>query len=79
MDVKQLAKIIRFHRRKASLSQEQLGKLAGLGKTVIFDLEKGKLTVRFDTLLKVLKVLNIQLEFHSKLMNLIEDSDNARS
>ena len=37
MDITQLGAIIRFHRKKSGLSQHELGKLAGLGKTVIFD------------------------------------------
>jgi DNA-binding XRE family transcriptional regulator len=79
MDSYQLAKMIRFHRRKAGMSQVELGKLAELGKTVIFDLEKGKLSVRLDTLLKVLHVLNIKIEFHSPLMPFFKDEMNEKS
>lgn len=73
MDAKQIGKMVRFHRKKSGLSQEELAKLGELGKTVIFDIEKGKLTIRLDTLLKVLKVLNIKLKFQSPLMNLFEE------
>jgi y4mF family transcriptional regulator len=66
----QFAAIIRFHRKKSGLSQAELAMLAGLGKTVIFDIEKGKQSIRFDTLLKVMKVLNITIQFQSPLMNL---------
>lgn len=72
MDKNHLAKIIHFHRKKSGLSQEALGHLAGLGKTVIFDIEKGKMTIRLDTLLKVLNVLNIKIEFQSPLIGLGE-------
>ena len=51
MDSKYLGPIIRFHRKKAQLSQEELGKLAGLRKTVVFDIENGKSSIRFDTAL----------------------------
>lgn len=37
-----MASIIRGHRKKAGLTQKELADLAGLGKTVIFDIEKGK-------------------------------------
>jgi transcriptional regulator with XRE-family HTH domain len=47
------------------LSQAGLAKLAGVGKTVVFDLEHGKETVQLDTLKKVLAVLNIRLELRS--------------
>lgn len=72
MDSGQLAQIIRFHRKKAGITQVELADLAGLGKTVIFDLENGKQSVRLDTLLKVLHVLNIHIKFHSPLMHLLE-------
>lgn len=63
-----LANIIREHRKKAKLTQKQLADLAGLGKTVIFDIEKGKETIQFNSLLKVLNVLNIKLKVESRLM-----------
>ena len=75
----EIAAIVRFHRKKGGLSQAELGKLAGLGKTVIFDIEKGKLTIRLDTLLKVLHVLNIKIEFHSHLMTLFKKEIDEKS
>lgn len=79
MDVNQIAAIIRFHRKKSGLSQAELGSLAGLGKTVIFDIEKGKLSVRLNTLLKVMHVLNIQLELTSPLMEFFKGEINEKS
>ena len=61
--------IIRFHRRKARLTQKQLATLAGVGKTAVFDVEKGKNTVRLNTLTAILSVLNIQLIPQSPLMD----------
>ncbi len=61
--------IIKYHRNKSGLSQKELADLAGVGKTVIFDIEKGKATVQMDTLIKVLRVLNITLTLDSKLMD----------
>jgi len=63
-----LGNIIRQHRKLSGLSQSELAKLAGVGKTVIFDLEHGKETVQLDTLKKVLSVLNIQLEPRSPVL-----------
>ena len=63
-----LASVIRYHRRRAGLSQEALAKLGGVGKTAVFDLEKGKATVQLDTLRKVLRVLNITVTLESPLM-----------
>lgn len=64
----QLSKIVRFHRKKSGLSQAELAVLSGVGKTVIFDIEKGKKTIQLDTLHKVLNALNITLQFQSPLM-----------
>ncbi|MCO6474775.1 MAG: type II toxin-antitoxin system Y4mF family antitoxin [Melioribacteraceae bacterium] len=63
-----LAKVIKNHRKKAGLTQKELADLSGLGKTVIFDIEKGKETVQFNSLIKVLNALNISLNVSSKLM-----------
>ena len=63
-----LGKMIFFHRRLSGLTRVQLADLAGVGKTVVFDLEKGKRSVRYDTLLKVLAALNIRVVFESPLM-----------
>ena len=79
MDATLIAKIIRFHRKQAGIPQAELGNLAGLGKTVIFDIEKGKLTVRLDTLLKVMEVLNVKMEFQSPLMTIFQESLDGKS
>ncbi len=63
-----IAQIAKFHRSRAGLTQLQLAKLAGVGKTAVFDLEKGKETVRFDTLKKILHALNIKVRLESSLM-----------
>ena len=66
-----LSKVIRQHRKIAGLSQIQLAELAGVGKTVVFDLEKGKETVQLDTLRKILNALNIKVELTSPIINQI--------
>jgi len=64
----QLAEVLKLHRKAARLSRIQLAELAGVGKTVIYDLEKGKESVQLDTLRKILKVLNISIVITSPLM-----------
>ena len=63
-----VGEVVFFHRRQSGLSREQLADLAGVGKTVIYDIEKGKKTVRFSTLTKILNTLNIKIVFESPLM-----------
>jgi HTH-type transcriptional regulator / antitoxin HipB len=70
-----LSVIIKKHRKIAGLTQIGLAELAGVGKTVVFDLEKGKETVQLNTLLKILKVLNIRIKFESPFMDKILNND----
>ena len=63
-----LSEIIREHRKASGLSMSELAKLAGVGKTLVFDLEHGKESVRYDGILKVLKVLNISIHWQSPLL-----------
>lgn len=62
-----IASIVKFHRKQSGLSQQELAHIAGVGKTVVFDIEKGKKTVRLQTLLKVLSALNIRLNWESPI------------
>jgi len=64
-----LKHIIKQHRQVSGLTQAGLAKLAGVGKTVIFDIEHGKETVQFDTLKKVFAALNIKLMFQSPVLD----------
>ncbi len=68
-----MSEIVLFHRKKSGLSRNQLVDLAGVGKTVIYDIEKGKETIRFLTLQKVLKALNIKITFTSPLMEVLNE------
>ncbi|MFA4904577.1 MAG: type II toxin-antitoxin system Y4mF family antitoxin [Desulfobaccales bacterium] len=64
---KEFSTFLKSARKKSGLSQAELARLAGIGKTAVFDLEHGKATVQLDTLLKVLRVLNIRIEFAGPL------------
>ena len=74
---KKMARMIRFHRKKAKMTQLELAKLSGIGKTVVFDIEKGKKTVRLETLLSVLHALNIAIEFRGPLMHRFEEYEKS--
>lgn len=67
MDDFDLGAFVKDHRKKAGLTQLELANLAGVGKTTVFDIEKNKETVRWNSLMAVLQVLNIKLEFKSPL------------
>ena len=75
----EFSKVIRLHRKAARLSRVQLAELAGVGKTVIYDIEKGKESVQLDTLQKILKVLNIKIVLTSPFMEDNQTTKNAKS
>lgn len=52
-------------RKRSGLSQNDLATLAGVGRTAVQRLESGNMTIQMDTLLKILKVLNINLHFET--------------
>lgn len=80
MDAKEFGKIIYFHRKKSGLTQKQLADLAGVGKSVVFDAEKGKETIQLNSLTKILNALNITIEFKSPLIHLMEkDNEESKS
>ncbi len=74
----ELAEVIRMHRKASKLSRVQLAELAGVGKTVIYDIEKGKESVQLDTLRKILKVLNIKIILTSPLMESLQNNGNEK-
>ncbi len=75
----QLSDVIRTHRKAAKLSRVQLAEMAGVGKTVIYDIENGKESVQLDTLRKILKALNIKLVLTSPLMDNLQNAGNEKS
>lgn len=62
MTSEEIAKIVLYYRKKSGLSQQDLAKLAGVGKTAVFDVEKAKKTIQLNTLLSILDILNIQMK-----------------
>ncbi len=72
-----LANIIKFHRKKSGLSRNELSRVSGVGKSTIFDIEKGKLAIQLDTLQKILSVLNVKIQFVSPLMKEFEKLKTA--
>lgn len=75
----QIGAVVKFHRKKARLTQLELARLAEIGKTAVFDLEKGKYTVKLSTLLSILRVLNLRMQFSGPLMALFEKERDEKS
>ena len=73
MSKHEIANLVHYYRKHSGLTQQELARLAGVGKTVIYDIEKGKETVRLNTLLKVFDVLNIHMKFETPFPQTTDD------
>ena len=58
---RRLGGAIRSRRRELSLTQEQLASFAGCGLAFLYEVERGKRSVRLDKVLDVLDVLGLEL------------------
>ena len=76
MDISEIANVVKHHRKVAKLSQAELGRLAGVGKTAVFDLEHKKETIRFDVVRKILEALNITVKLGSPLFSTGDKADS---
>jgi len=70
-----LKNIVKMHRISAGLSRRELAEYAGVSTTFLSDIEGGKETVRFDKVMDVFKVLNIELLFDSPTLRQIKESE----
>jgi HTH-type transcriptional regulator / antitoxin HipB len=61
--IRELKELVRRQRAARGLTQAELARLAGVGKTVVFDLEHGKQTMQLDTVTKILDALEIRFSF----------------
>jgi y4mF family transcriptional regulator len=57
----QIGKIIKYNRRKLSLTQQQFSMRVGVGLRFIRDLEQGKQNLQLNKLLQVLTFLGLEL------------------
>ena len=69
----EIATIVVYYRKKSGLSQHELAQLAGVGKTAVFDNEKGKQTIQRNTLISVLDTLNIQIKLEPPFPQLLSN------
>nr|NJM02412.1 helix-turn-helix transcriptional regulator [Desulfobacula sp.] len=67
-----LSKVIRYHRIKSGLTLAELADMAGVGKNMVYEVEKGRLSIQLDNLMKILNILNLTIELKSPLMALFK-------
>lgn len=77
--VNYLARCIHYHRKQSGLTQRALAQFAGVGKTVIYDIEHGKASIQLNTLLKILNILNISIHLEGPLMKSFEEIEHEAS
>lgn len=61
------------------MSRVKLAPIAGVGKTVVYDIENGKATVRLKTLPAVLETLNLKVEIDGPFLTEFEETEDAKS
>ena len=62
-----LGKMIKAVRKERNLTQEELGRLVGVQKAQISKLESSANSATIDTILKIFKALNAEINFHVKV------------
>jgi HTH-type transcriptional regulator / antitoxin HipB len=53
--------VVRKRRKALHITQQELARLAGCGLVFVYNLERGKASLRFDKLLAVLGVLGLEV------------------
>ena len=62
---------IKQARKDCNLTKKELGTMVGVKKSQISKLENSLIDARFETILKVFKVLNAKINFNVELLNQI--------
>jgi HTH-type transcriptional regulator/antitoxin HipB len=62
----ELPEIVRDRRRELGLTQEQLADIIGVHRAFVSQLERGKATVRFDLLLRLVQALGMDIELRPR-------------
>jgi len=69
----EIGNVVKYHRKQSGLTQQELANLAGVGKTAVFDIEKGKESVQLNTLIRVLDILNIHITLDTPLKSMSDE------
>lgn len=60
-DMDKIGRLVRQRRRELGIDQATVASLAGVSRKVVSEIERGKPTIRFDVLSKVLETLGLRL------------------
>jgi len=75
---KQLANIILFHRKRSGFDAASTCRNGWRWQNMVYELENGKQSVQLNNLLRILKVLNIELTFQGPLRDVFEGVPRCR-
>ncbi len=64
--VDDLAEIVRARRRELGLSQEALADVIGVHRVFVSQFERGKVSVRFDSVLRLVQALGLDVELRPR-------------
>jgi y4mF family transcriptional regulator len=63
-DAKDIGELVRRRRHELGLTQTEVAEVANVNLRFLSELERGKPTARFETVMRVLWTLGIELEAH---------------
>lgn len=63
--IDQLPDYVLNYRKKKNLSRDDFGAIAGVSKNVVIAVEKGKETIKLESLLKVINTIGLKILFHA--------------
>jgi len=66
MDQKKLGNILKERRKSLSINQKSFSEISGIAHHTLSDIESGKGNPTFQTLLKVLDILGLELQIETK-------------
>lgn len=64
--VEQIGELVRMERKKAGLKQAECAALCGVGTRFFSELENGKPTLEIGKVLKILKLLGVEINLETK-------------
>ena len=70
-----LSESVRRRRKTLALTQQDVADLAGCARLFVYDLEKGKSTIRLQKLMDVLQVLGMQLSIENGTGGFVDNTD----
>ncbi|HHE39316.1 MAG TPA: transcriptional regulator [Candidatus Cloacimonetes bacterium] len=66
MDKKELGKIIKKRRKNLNIDQKSISEISGIAHHTLSDIESGKGNPTFQTLIKILDILGLELQIKPK-------------